>query len=151
MQTREQRYATTIYQQANDFKQTMLKEHGSEIKAKPEIDQYVSMAHQLPVLVRTVGLAQALTFIEARGSKNQKLLLDHLAEVTGKSPRSELAKAAREDDLPAYMRLTQQVMAALVWYKRFAQSVLDVAQDNAAPHAATPDSAAPAAATASNP
>lgn len=126
MQTREQEYANTIFEQVTSFKQAKLQEHGSEDKAKLEIKQYGSMAHQLPVLVRTAGLAQALTFIEARDNKMHKELLDHLAKVVGKPAGKELAEAARKENLPAYMRLTQQVMAALVWYKRFAQSVLGV-------------------------
>lgn len=126
MQTREQQYATAVYGQVSQFK----KEYEADAA---KIKQYGSMAHRLPVLVRTAGLAQALTFVEARNkqeagkpSKPSLLLLDHLAVVVGKSSGGALAKAAREENLLTYMRLTQQVLAALVWYKRFAQSVLDV-------------------------
>ena len=40
----------------------------------------------------------------------------------------DLVARSREAPLPEYMRLSQQVMAALLWYKRFAQSVLEVVQ-----------------------
>lgn len=152
MQTREQEYAEIIFGQVNDFKDAAHNRHKDKPQqAKQEIDQYGSMAHQLPVLVRTAGLAQALTFVEARGKPAHKQLLDDLALVFDKetreklaaakqeankqeankpeplpSPGAKLAAAARTSDLPAYMRLTQQVLAALIWYKRFAQSVLDV-------------------------
>jgi len=33
---------------------------------------------------------------------------------------------SREVGITAYMSLTRQVMAALLWYKRFAQSILDI-------------------------
>jgi CRISPR-associated protein Cmr5 len=119
MQTREQEYAAKCFDQVTEYK----KNHD-----KQETDQYGSMAHQLPVLVRSAGLAQALTFVCARGKSSHKQLLDHLAETIKQGSGEDLAAAARSADLPAYMRLTQQVLAALVWYKRFAQSVLDVTQ-----------------------
>lgn len=124
MQTREQQYAKAIFTQVTAYKNS---------HTDKEAKEYGSMAHQLPVLVRTAGLAQALTFVEARNKeeagkpiKPPRQLLDHLAEVVGQPGGSALAKAARDENLPNYMRLTQQVLAALVWYKRFAQSVLNV-------------------------
>jgi CRISPR-associated protein Cmr5 len=119
MQTREQKYAVGSFDQVSAFR-------ASHVQL--EIDQYGSMAHQLPVLVRTAGLVQALTFVQARGKPAHKQLLDHLAATIDVEDGEQLAAAARAANLPAYMRLTQQVLAALVWYKRFAQSVLDVKQ-----------------------
>lgn len=116
MQTRDQRYATKIYTQVQEIKQ----------QEKAERDKYGSMAHKLPVLIRTAGLAQALAFVAARGSGAQKMLLRHLAEVVEAGDQDELLQRSRSANLVDYMRLTQQVMDALVWYKRFAQSVLDV-------------------------
>lgn len=118
MQTREQKYAVQIYEQVSHYKQ----EHDAQ-----QVKDYGSMAHQLPVLVRSAGLVQALTFVEARGKPGHKQLLDHLAVTVGQPMGSALAEAARGADLAAYMRLTQQVLTALIWYKRFAQSVLEVA------------------------
>lgn len=127
MQTREQEYAKKIFEQVEAFKQAKLAAHGDDQKkAQPEIDKYGSMAHQLPVLVRTAGLAQALTFVTARGQEPHKQLLNDLALVVGQPTGTALAAEARNANLSAYMHLTQQVLAALVWYKRFAQSVLDV-------------------------
>lgn len=89
--------------------------------------KYGSMSHKLPVLVRTAGLVQALAFVEARGEKPHHQLLDDLAEAIGiEGGRSALLKQSREAALDEYMYLTQQVLQALLWYKRFAQSVLDV-------------------------
>jgi CRISPR-associated protein Cmr5 len=123
--TREQEYAAKIYKQVG------------QIDGKPRAEQkkYGSMAHKLPVLIRVAGLAQALQFVESRGSDEQKLLLHHLAltlrfaDDEGEDAikaEAKLLDSTRTSQLGAYMRLTQQSLAALQWYKRFAQSVLKV-------------------------
>lgn len=122
MQTRDQKYAIDVFDRV------------SGIPVEKEYrNSYGGMAHKLPILIRTAGLAQALSFVESRGSDAQKQLLKHLTATVSKQ---DLAKDARELPLSEYIRLTQQVMAALLWYKRFAQSVLGVdaseAKDNEA-------------------
>jgi CRISPR-associated protein Cmr5 len=111
MQTRDQKYAVDIYKRVEKIEEKDRKSYGS-------------MAHKLPVLIRTAGLAQALAFVEARGKPAQKRLLTDLAETVGK--KDILLSVARSAHLSDYIHLTQQVMAALLWYKRFAQSVLGV-------------------------
>jgi CRISPR-associated protein Cmr5 len=115
MQTRDQIYAATIYEQV------------SAVAKEPEYKQYGAMAHKLPILIRTAGLMQALSFVEARSKKEiqKRLLIDLKATIEPKDPRTLLVHA-QQADLSEYMRLTQQVMAALLWYKRFAQSILGV-------------------------
>ncbi len=116
MQTREQKYAQDVYNRVcaiiNDERMNRKK--------------YGGMAHKLPILIRTAGLAQALTFVEARGDKSgsQCQLLRDLGATVGHGDK--LAADARSAELGEYMRLTQQVLDALLWYKRFAQSVLNV-------------------------
>lgn len=125
MITREQAYAAHIYTQV----EALGRSHPQGTK---ERSQYGAMAHKLPILVRTAGLVQALAFVDTRREAVHRQLLGHIAE-TVSLQRSEkltadtLLKLSREAPLPEYMRLAQQVMAALLWYKRFAQSVLDVA------------------------
>src|SRR5260221_8046358 len=107
MLTREQEYAAKIYTQIN-----------VEIGGKSPAQQkkYGSMAHKLPVLIRTAGLAQALQFVDSRGSDEQRLLLQHLAltlgfnDAVGGGPQAkvQLLDSSRTAQLPAYMRLTQQ-------------------------------------------
>ncbi len=122
MQTREQVFAAKVYKQVSEM------EKGSE-----DAKSYGSMAHKLPILIRTAGLAQALTFVEARGKENGPMhkLLDDLALTVGKRDRPDLLASARNAQLSEYMLLTQRVMDALLWYKRFAQSVLDVKASDA--------------------
>ncbi|NTU79613.1 MAG: type III-B CRISPR module-associated protein Cmr5 [Chloroflexales bacterium] len=118
MHTREQRYAQDVYKRV-----CAIKDAGdTDIDRK----KYGGMAHKLPILIRTAGLAQALTFVEARGDKSgsQCRLLHDLGATVGYN--GNLAAEARNAELAKYMRLTQQVLDALLWYKRFAQSVLGV-------------------------
>lgn len=112
MRTRNQEYAVRIYQQMS-------------VVDGDARDKYGGMAHELPILVRTAGLAQALGFVESRGSEDQKLLLKHIAEVVGLTEH-KLLEQSRESDLHEYMKLTREVLEALVWYKRFAKSLWGV-------------------------
>ena len=61
MQTRSQKYAARIFKQVEE-----LQKHHDAGDQK----QYGSMAHKLPVLIRTAGLSQALGFVAARGNAN---------------------------------------------------------------------------------
>ena len=115
MQTRDQKYAVDILDKVSKVS-----------KEKKEYQNiYGGMSHKLPILIRTAGLAQALSFVEAKAIKVNALqqFLKDLSETVGKQ---DLARGSRELPLSEYIRLTQQVMAALLWYKRFAQSVLGV-------------------------
>jgi len=113
MQTQDQKYAAKVFEQVSNIPAGDRKKYGS-------------MAHKLPVLVRTAGLAQALAFVDSRSEEPQKRLLEHLAETVGAGTKEELLNRSRTTPLEEYMRLTQEVVAALLWYKRFAQSVLGV-------------------------
>lgn len=115
MKTRDQEYASTAVQKV------------SAVKAKLNADdrnRYGAMAHQLPILIRSAGLAQALAFLDTRDTVGHKQLLSDLAATVGLP--NTLVRKAREAPLEEYMQLTRQVMAALLWYKRFAQSILDI-------------------------
>ncbi|HVU69671.1 MAG TPA: type III-B CRISPR module-associated protein Cmr5 [Ktedonobacteraceae bacterium] len=132
MQTRDQQYACKIFDQ---------------VKTIAEMDpatanSYGSMAHKLPILIHTSGLMQALAFIDARhrGTKEKpagpELLLEDLSKtVLGDDATGEtlLTRARGVPNDPAgslqeYIYLTRQVLAALLWYKRYAQSILGVEQ-----------------------
>lgn len=117
MRTRNQEYAAKIFEQVTQ----VLKELRNE-----ERNKYGSLAFRLPVLIRTAGLAQALAFADARGKDPGKRLLSDMAAVLGFEDKDKLLRRSREAQLPEYMYLTRNVLAALAWYKRFAQSVLGV-------------------------
>ncbi len=128
--TRDQRYAAVIYEQI-----IKLEPHKKEERVK----DYGRLANNLPVLVKRAGLAQALSFAEAKSkddsenrnirSGGRQLLADLQAAISKISGREiALMDRSRTAPLSEYMWLTGQVMTALHWYKRFAQSVLDVKQ-----------------------
>lgn len=121
MQTRDQQYAIDAYNKVNIIKKNAIANDNEK-----EYKSYGAFAHKLPILIRTAGLAQALSFVEARGQKPGELLLNDLAGTVNKENAKVLAQKARTVELSEYIRLTQQVMDALLWYKRFAQSVLEV-------------------------
>lgn len=113
MQTRDQKYAMAISEQIQ------------KIQKSPEViyRKYGVMCHKLPILIHTAGLAQALAFVELRKEPIYKTFLIDLGETISEK---EVAAKARTVELNDYMHLTAQIMAALVWYKRFAQSILGV-------------------------
>lgn len=113
--TREQQRAKSAFEQVSQH----------QGKPKEWRDQYGGMAHKLPVLVRQAGLAQALAFVDPRGKEAHRALLEDLAQTVGLS-KAELLRQSRQAQLGQYLRLTREVLAAAQWYKRFAQSVLDV-------------------------
>jgi CRISPR-associated protein Cmr5 len=115
---------TTLQQQMATKAHELVSGVGQDEKQK-----YGTMAHKLPVLIHTAGLAQALAFVEARQDPAQLKLLDHLAATLGIEAitnRQQLAQKSREESLPVYMLLTRRALQALVWYKRFAESILNV-------------------------
>lgn len=120
MQSREQIFAAEIYEQ-------VINRHGSNLQST-EATEYGSMAHKLPILIHTAGLVQALTFLSSRGKDSQKELLDDLAQVVlrPRGMQESLLERSRTDSLGEYMALTERTLTALKWYKRFAQSVLEV-------------------------
>lgn len=132
MQTRDQRLALAVYERVLALDNEYPRE---QHKAR---NQYGSMAHKLPILIRTAGLAQALAFVEARHPHKkdksippQLRLLRDLERVLRQHDmlaNDDLPATARKVELAEYMRLTQHTLAALLWFKRYAQSVLGVQQ-----------------------
>jgi CRISPR-associated protein Cmr5 len=112
--TRSQQYAGTIYDHVQ----------AAQGLSADQRDKYEAMAHKLPVLIRTAGLTQALAFVNTSKEAAHHLLLDHLAVVVGEETRANLLASSRTNELAKYMRLTQKLLTALLWYKRFAQAVI---------------------------
>ena len=93
--------------------------------------KYGSMVHRLPALIRSAGLSQALHFVKSRKSKDQNLLLQHLADQlrvmdgTIAGPQ-ELLDVVRKAPLPKYLSFTREALACIDWYRRLVQGELDV-------------------------
>lgn len=120
MQTLEQKYAAEVYEKVKVFATRYPDEND------PKRKQYGSMAHKLPVLIRTAGLVQALAFADSRGKDSIDQLLEDLAQVIGKNDKTALLERSRKASNPEYIKLSRMSILALTWFKRFAQSILNV-------------------------
>lgn len=124
METRSQKYAVEVYKRVAVHKG----------KSTEQRTKYGIMAHKLPVLIRTAGLAQAISFLETktgeRGEEMNKQLLEDLSsvvsEVSGIDIGGNLPAKCREAELQEYIRLTKDTLDALLWFKRYSVSVLEV-------------------------
>lgn len=123
MRTREQRRAGVAFERIK-----RLENNGAAMAA-----EYGRYAHKLPILVMQAGLAQALTFAEAKDQKGgAKALLEDLAVslkevgLLSNGTWATLSERAKNAPIPEYQRLTSETLAILSWYKRFAKSVLDI-------------------------
>ncbi|MDW8305411.1 MAG: type III-B CRISPR module-associated protein Cmr5 [Acidobacteriota bacterium] len=123
MITRSQRFSRLVYEKVS--------KHVSEAKANR--DKYITMAQKLPVLIQTAGLAQAIAFLEAKSQgeseKMNRCLLEDLSSVLGFNSVEEFSKKCREAELTEYLWLTQNALSALLWFKRFSVSVLEVEEN----------------------
>lgn len=123
--TREQLYAKAVFDKIKPLMD----------RSEADKKKYGSLAHKLPVLIRTAGLAQALAFVQARNHNDdekspQRQLLRDLADVLRKNKvlakDADLVERSRVAPFDEYMRLTEASLQALLWFKRFAQSELKV-------------------------
>lgn len=97
----------------------------------PKRKRYGATVHGLPALIRNAGLSQALHFVLSRNKEEVRWVLEHLADqlkrVDGSIRDADtLLKSVREAELGRYLRLTQEALSAVNWYKRFVQGVLKV-------------------------
>ncbi len=112
LQTRSQRHAGNAYARV------------VQVKGEPDDDKYKSLARSLPVLIRTAGLAQALAFVDTPGAEPMhRALIKHLNEAVNDG--QSLSATCRTATLSEYMRLTSETLDVLLWFKRFAESMLD--------------------------
>lgn len=120
MLTRNQKFAVAVHNKVSAHKGL----------SKADKDKYGAMAQKLPVLIRTAGLAQAVSFLEAKSSKEamNKQLLEDLAATVGFGVK-EFGDKCRNAELTDYLQLTNNTLAALLWFKRFSVSVLEVAEN----------------------
>jgi CRISPR-associated protein Cmr5 len=123
MATRSQRHAQAIYRQVDQVSQM----------AENLKKGYGSLCHRFPVMVLRSGLAQAVGFLHAKaGGDGDRaaaygLLLTHLAShLHNKADARIFQNHVHQASLAEYRRLTREALAASVWYKRYAQSLLGV-------------------------
>lgn len=119
MKTLSQEYAANVFEKVKAFGE-------DHTKGSNQRKEYGSMAHKLPILVRQAGLIQAVVFVETRGKESHKQLLNDLAATLGKADAKTFREKCQKAELADYMWLTRKTLAALEWYKRFAESVLEI-------------------------
>jgi len=122
MMTRSQKHAQGIAKQVKEVKE--VQEKNRKIQK-----QYGSLCHRFPIMVLRNGLAQAVGFLAAK-SKNSTahgLLLSHLAaHLSSNANAASYQTDVNKADIAKYRRMTREALAAAVWYKRFAESLLNV-------------------------
>lgn len=93
---------------------------------------YGIWCHNLPGLIAVSGLAQATAFLDSKKDKpGFGWLLDDLGSVPGLPGTGSVLNRVRTASTPEYMLMTQRIQAALVYYKRFAESILGVSKEEA--------------------
>ena len=115
MRNRQQEYALSAFEKIT----------ARAYSEKKDRDSYGSMAHKFPVLIRSAGLAQAMAFVNSRGKDTHKALVADIASTAGLNAET-LEDKSRKVNLLEYTRLTRQILDVCLWYKRYAESVLDV-------------------------
>jgi len=115
-----------------------------EVKGKGEGVRsiYGGLCHRLPVLIRTCGLCAALAFVHSKSqdrsgdgrSEAHRLLLEHCRAILenhaglgiGNGSGRELINTVQGLDVRGYVLAQRVLLEALVFHKRFAESVLGV-------------------------
>ena len=98
---------------------------------------YKRLCNSFPVLVRTCGLCQALAFHKSKESKDEAhaLLLQHVKKLLEDGELlkadSDPLDAVRTANTTQYMLHTRRILAAWIYFKRFAESILDVEDKHA--------------------
>lgn len=86
-------------------------------------ESFKSVCKQFPSLVKLNGLRLTLAFFEAKKAEHKEycLYLTGLNDALGQTISSDsIGEQAAE-----YRRITEKVMRASIWFKRYAESMLD--------------------------
>lgn len=121
MKTRAQEYSQRVYQHISAL----------DFTDKKQEKLYGSICHQFPIMVLRSGLAQSVAFLWVKaesGKPAYEKFMQHLSAITGFEGESRLMFQQRINnmDLNEYRRTTRTILNACVWYKRFAESLLNV-------------------------
>lgn len=111
-------------------------------KDKDEQKRYATVVYQAIALIQTAGIVQAISFLHAitnekkreQGKNLINQLATHLSEFDAsikKEKGQTLFDCAVKADLSTYMLLTKEAISALVWHRRFVQSILKIDRQQA--------------------
>ncbi|MEE9356402.1 MAG: type III-B CRISPR module-associated protein Cmr5 [Methylococcaceae bacterium] len=121
MKTRAQKYSQQAY------------EHISQLNFDDDKQKklYGSICHDFPIMVLRAGLAQSVAFLWIKaesGKPAYEQFLHHLSSITGHETESycDFQQRIQQMELDEYRRTTRTILNAGIWYKRFAESLLNV-------------------------
>lgn len=123
MPTRAQQRMTKAYEDVSGVK--------DGLTDATQVQRYGGLCHKVPVMIRTCGLCQTISFMESKKAKEKshERMLAHIAGVLGLDAAT-LAEGVAKLPTPEYMMKTRLLLEALVYYKRFAVSILNAEPDS---------------------
>ena len=103
-------------------------------KDDKQLRKYKGLCKRAGGILRTVGMIQFLTFLEARGQReaevqNKWLLQDLMRscrnlKLTNDDNTADFLKDIHRMQLPQYMHLTREILRLLDWYKRMSDIMI---------------------------
>ena len=104
-----------------------------------KFDEYRTLTYAFPSLIHSCGLAQAVAFAQAKGTKNDAIqrYIDDLQDVFNAAAFNkvdnveDLKKESLEVTLSDYIRISRNALAAATWLKRYCQAMDDSANTDA--------------------
>ena len=110
----------------------------AEAQVESDYKRYGVLCHRLGTMVLQNGLLATIAFLYAdtRHSSGTKILLKHIFEgfrdaghPLGGNTLSEKMSALCQVSEISYHAMTDEILELSVWHKRFAETILDVKQD----------------------
>lgn len=135
MRTRSQIYSEQVYRQIQQLKRAIDDESEKKEKEllKKQAKQYGSLCHNFPLMVLRSGLSQAVAFVWVKSKDDENnphgKFLKHLAQLVGRPEAEKVSvfqQYINQAELVEYQQFTRKILAASIWYKRFAESMLGV-------------------------
>ena len=81
---------------------------------------YCSFSSSFPALIHSCGLAQALSFAEAKGKKSYIEDLEAVLNSLGEA--GNIIERSRNTEIMEYIRISRRALSAASWIKRYAQA-----------------------------
>ncbi|MFF2908705.1 type III-B CRISPR module-associated protein Cmr5 [Paenibacillus sp. NPDC057934] len=104
--------------------------HEVQQLSKKEQQQYGSLCHRVPSMIMLNGLRLTVAFLSVKKGMRQHFLKD-MGLALGIEIEVRKGKDTVPERMDDYRLLTSQVLAASVWFKRYAEAILGVTQADA--------------------
>ena len=129
--SKSQKYSQKVFENISKLVEEQSDENG---KQKKPLARYKSLSKRSGGLLRTVGLIQFLTFLAAKATKPSEIhhdfLLKHLSyelnelKILVNKDWTQLIEKVQKQELPQYMRLSQEVLKLLQWHRRISEILI---------------------------